>query len=141
MPRRSGGEVDLDGADDLDTARALDTARGRGGGRSIASSERFDNRGDSLGAESAGHPQRHRKLELYGFQRAARVERGQAPQRADRACSVTAGERLKKIVGAGARIAQAEGGLDTALAERLDEIEQWPVNKAVAGGDVRAACR
>ena len=88
-PKRPGGRLlgaapgrrrrGVGGADDLDPARALDTAGLRGGGRHIASNERLGYCGNSLGTESAGHPQRHRKLELDGFQRAARVERGQAP--------------------------------------------------------------
>src|SRR6202022_4147502 len=54
--------------------------------------------------------------------------------------SMTPGKRLEQIVGAGARIAQAEAWLDSAAAQRLDEIEQRAVDKAVAGGDVRTAC-
>jgi hypothetical protein len=87
-PKRPGGWLlgaapgrrrrGVGGADDLDTARALDTAGLRGGDRQTASNERFADCGNRLGAESAGHPQRHRKLELDSFQRAARVERGQA---------------------------------------------------------------
>ena len=42
---------------------------------------------------------------------------------------MTLSERLQQIVGAGARIAQAEGGFDTAAAEHFEEVDQRPVTK------------
>src|SRR6185437_16659877 len=53
---------------------------------------------------------------------------------------MTLSERLQQIVGAGSRIAQAEGGLDTAAAEHFEKVDQRPVYETVTGGYVRAAC-